>query len=239
MRAWFAKRFAGADSYELWGYAVWFGMGLVIVVPEVTAAIYSAAPWPTISGMTGHLEARWAWVALIVVALIVFAAYHALRFPVTKTGPLAKQADDRELGRTDGGRFTRAPGAADPQDVPSFYFPFALVAVLAPSIAVAVLVNRRFMLAYVLYGTIALFWVAIPSVLAYWFARDVPWPTLFATIANLQRRLHLVGVIVAIGLSVLAIHLALYPWPSIINDLQQLHAHNHQVPVPVPSPHSP
>src|SRR5258707_873449 len=116
MRAWFAKRFTRAHSYEVWGYAVWFGMGLVILVP-------------------------------------------------------------------------------------------ALGAVLAPSIAVAVLVNRRFMLAYVLYGTIALFWVAIPSVLAYWFARDVPWPTLFATIANLQRRLHLVGLIVAIGLSVLAIHL--------------------------------
>jgi hypothetical protein len=55
-------------------------MALVIAIPEITAAVDHEVPWPTISGMTGHLEYRWSWVALIVVALIVFGAFHTVTY---------------------------------------------------------------------------------------------------------------------------------------------------------------
>ncbi len=101
-------RFAHVDRSEAWGYVMWGAMALVIAIPEITAAVDHKVPWPTISGMTGHLEYRWSWVALIVVALIVFAAFHAVRYPWSQSGHLATQANQRKLGRTPAGRFTRA-----------------------------------------------------------------------------------------------------------------------------------
>ena len=63
---------------ELWGYAVWAAMGVVIAVPEISAALSNSVPWPTISGTTGHLEYRWNVTSILAVGLIVFAAFHAL-----------------------------------------------------------------------------------------------------------------------------------------------------------------
>jgi len=51
-------------------------------------------------------------------------------------------------------------------------------------------------------------------VLAYWFARDVPWPTLLAAITNLERRWRPAAVVVLAGLVILLLHLALPPWPD-------------------------
>lgn len=53
----------------------------------------------------------------------------------------------------------------------------------------------------------------IPNVLAYWFAKDVPFPTLFRTLADLDRRWHPLVLIIVAGLSVLVVHLVAYPWP--------------------------
>ena len=69
-------------------------------------------------------------------------------------------------------------------------------------------------LGYVIYGLIAIFLVIIPSVLAYWFAREVPWPTLLATITSLERRWRPAAAVVLAGLVILLIHLALPPWPD-------------------------
>ena len=60
----------------------------------------------------------------------------------------------------------------------------------------------------------------IPSLAAYLFARDVPFPTLFGTVADLERRFHLAALVIAAGLAVLLIHLAFYPWPNIAHVLQ-------------------
>lgn len=51
-------RFAHVECSEVWGYVVWGAMALVIAISEITAAVDHKVPWPTISGMTGHLEYR-------------------------------------------------------------------------------------------------------------------------------------------------------------------------------------
>ena len=54
------------------------------------------------------------------------------------------------------------------------------------------------------------------SILAFWFRTDgVPFPTLFKTVKYLQRRVHPLATVLVAGLAVLAVHLALYPWPDI------------------------
>ncbi len=79
-----------------------------------------------------------------------------------------------------------------------------------------------FFLGYVLYGLIALVWIIVPSGLAFWFAKDVAFPTVFRTIDYLERRLHFVAVLLLVGFVILLIHLALYPWPNIFHQVQQV-----------------
>ena len=72
--------------------------------------------------------------------------------------------------------------------------------------------------------------MVIPASYAYFGGKDVPFPTLFATIQALERRARVVAIVFAAGITVLLIHLALYPWPAVIPDLQDLHtsyAHHH------------
>jgi hypothetical protein len=204
---------------EAWGYVVWGAMALVVGVPEVWAAVARAAPWPTISGTIGYLEYHHTWVAVVVIAVVVFAAYHAVRV--------------RE-DRTDGGRMTGASALSRPDIRAAVFFPLALAGVVVGSVgAHALRPHDKHLYGEVLYGLIALLWIVVPSVLAYVFAKDVPFPTLFATLASLEARVRWVAVLVVAGLVVLLVHLAFYPWPAIIPDLQDLHR-NH-----APSPYAP
>src|SRR5258707_1207955 len=82
---------------------------------------------------------------------------------------------------------------------------------------------------YVLYGLLGLFCVVIPSVLAVSFGRDIPFPTFYRTVANLEESLAtskrmrslgptlawLVSYLILTGLVILLLHLTLYPFPSI------------------------
>jgi hypothetical protein len=63
--------------------------------------------------------------------------------------------------------------------------------------------------------------IVIPSVLAIFLAKEVPFPTLFRTIYYLGRRSHLATAVIVTGLVILLIHLAFYPWPSIFHQLQR------------------
>jgi len=224
-----AERCGRLGRREAWGYGMWLTAGLVIAVPELTAALDDSVPWPTISGMTGHLEARWSWVALLVVGGIVFAGYRAV---TARIAPAEARA-----GRTPGGRPTaRVADRAAREELLGFLVPVALAVVaLAGLLAAEVWPGNRYLVGYVLYGSIALLWIVLPSALAYSLAWDVPFPSLFGTIADLERRLrrfHFVPGLIVAGLGILLIHLALFPWPDIIRDLQQLHGHP-------PSPRSP
>lgn len=225
-------RFAHIDRREVWGYIVWGAMALVIAIPEITAAVDHKVPWPTISGMTGHLEYRWSWVALIVVALIVFAAFHTVTYRWSLPGDLAIPATQRKLRRTPAGRLTMAldkssDGEKDELSTRWLLIAFAVV-VVGGLLAARLNPHGKFFLGYVLYGLIAVVWIVIPNVLALWFAKDVAFPTLFRTVASLERRLHFVAVILLAGYVILLIHLALYPWPNIFHQLR-----------PAPSVHSP
>jgi hypothetical protein len=219
---------APPDAREWLGYAVW-GIGtLVVLIPEITAAAYQRVPWPTISATVGHLEYRWSWVALLVVAVVVSVTYQAVRYPVSSTGPLRELANDRRVGRSSGGRLTVFTSQTPEEEfgeqveISTAWLVFAALVVAGGStLTVIVSPGNKFILAYVLYGLIGLFFVILPSVLAFPFRRGVAFPSFFRTLYYLEQRLHFVAVLVAIGLAILLIHLALYPWPSIFHQLQR------------------
>src|SRR5207247_1946484 len=94
IQRWLSKRFADVGRREAWGYAVWGTVGLVIAVPEITAAADAGVPFPTISGTVGHLEVRWTWVAVIVVGVIAASGFQAVRYVWSRKEEPAPQADD-------------------------------------------------------------------------------------------------------------------------------------------------
>jgi hypothetical protein len=203
-----------AGKRERQGYVVWLVVGIVIAVPEIWAAI-GQPPWPTISATIGHLEALQNLVAIVVVALIVAAAVHSAGYRRRHPGEFVTSSG-RPRGRTAGGRLTTHPGQVS--DVPAYaYFPPAVGAVAAGTGLAYAANGSSWVLAYVLYGLIAVCCLVIPNVLAFWFAREVPFPTLFGTVADLERRWHPVALIIQAGLAVLLIHLAFYPWPDIFS----------------------
>ena len=88
---------------EVWGYAVWGAMGIVIAVPELWAAIGGkTVEWPTISGTVGYLEYWHVWVSIIVVGILVWAAFDAMQYMASKPVAVTAQAY-----RTPGGRVSR------------------------------------------------------------------------------------------------------------------------------------
>ena len=216
------NRFKDLKPSELWGYVVW-GLGtLVVVIPELTAAFGNHVPWPTISATVGHLETRWNWVALIVVGVIVWVGFHVTRFPVSDESRVVEQIGGQNLGRTKQGRLTLAPerGPVRGGELSIAWLIAGMALVSLVSLATGLSQpGNRFLLAYVLYGSIALIFVAIPSILAIWFAKEVPFPTFFRTLTYLQERVHFVAALIVIGLVILLIHLALYPWPDIFDKL--------------------
>jgi len=221
-----------------WGYLIWVVAGLVIGVPEITAAISSGAlPFTTISGMVGHLEHRWAWVELIVVAGIVLPVFAAVRVPPKKTEP----DDAAQPARTPGGRLTLRPEAAegtperfDEDDAPIWFAVAAVGSAALVAIGTWAAVHwwddaRHYHPAYVLYFSLAFLWLLVPSVLALVFAKDFPFPTLVRSIKNLEDWLQartwpyklgplsawFVSYVVVAGLVILLLHLTLYPYPDI------------------------
>ena len=214
----FAARFSGMSTTEKWGYGFWLFLGLVFGIPESWAGLANP-PWPSLSDTIGHLDALWPPTAVIVVAVIVIVAFYSVRVPVSQPGSLAHaeggpgRGAGAGVGRTYNGRLSKTPADISPVAAIS-YLPPALAAIALGSIIAAVTSGDFWVLGYVIYGLIAIFLVIIPNVLAYWFAREVPWPTLLATITNLERRWRPAAAVVLAGLVILMLHLALPPWPD-------------------------
>ena len=142
-------------------------------VPESWAGITSP-PWPALSDTIGHLEQLWHPVRVIVVTLIVFAAFHAVTYPPGRAGEPAVPESKPARGRTPCGRFARAgTGAASAVPV-MVYFPAAIGVVAGGSILAAAAGGGMFVLGYVIYGLTAIFLVLIPNALA---ARRAAIPT--------------------------------------------------------------
>jgi hypothetical protein len=234
LRRWWATlkgRFVGVTRSEKWGYVVWGAMGVVIAVPELSAVGKGCDfPWPTISTTVGHLQELWPAVAIVPVALIVIGAYFT--FTLMPSSPPLIADDDHLVVRTPEGRRTKvaftsydqllspSAGAEWSAQQPSRkalpvlpYLGVATLAVLAGWV-VALGIDDRFATGYIGYSIIAIFWVILPSALAYWFKRDIQFTTLTYTVGMLGRRLPIVAALTAALLVILLLHLALYPWPS-------------------------
>lgn len=226
VRRFFLARFWDVSRSEASGYAVWSAMGVVIAVPELLAAAGgNNFLWPTISTTVGHLQHRWPVLTLIPVALIVMAGYSVLRI---RLGDTAVQADLQAIGRSPQGRLIKQDVQFDqlgrggippaPPERGEFrrvlrYFAFATAVVVAGGL-VAAPSDSPFVVGYVLYSLIALFWVVIPNLAAYFFRKDFPFTTLVFTVRALGRRLQFAAAFVAALLVILLLHLAFYPWPS-------------------------
>jgi len=225
VRRFFKARFGDVRRSEAWGYAVWSAMGVVIAVPELLAAAGgNNFLWPTISTTVGHLQDRWPVLTLVPVALIVMAGVSVLRI---RLGDTAVQADFTAIGRSPQGRLVKqevqfdqlATGGLPPAppkrgEWPILpYFVFATAVVIAGGVAAAPS-DSRFLVGYVLYSLIALFWVVIPNLTAYFGGKDFPFTTLVFTVQALSRRLQFAALLVAALLVILLLHLAFYPWPA-------------------------
>jgi hypothetical protein len=205
------SRFADVKPREWWGYAVWGFVGAVIAVSELWAA--AGNPWwLTISATVGHLERLWSPVKIVVVALIAVGAVQVLMNPPfrAKYEPLR----GRRLWRTESGRLTKVrTNNEETLPLAAGYFPAAVIAAAAAGAGAAILSGDKFVVGYVLYGVMAIAFLIIPNVLAFFWAREVPFPTLLRALEDLDSRLHSAVLVIVAGLVVLAIHLVAYPWP--------------------------
>jgi hypothetical protein len=237
-----------------WGYLVWVVAGLVVAVPEITAAVdQGALPFTTISEMVGHLERIWNPTELIVIAVIVFMVFSTVRVPpqsqsgrgAARGGASTDTANEPK--RTPGGRLTLqdpppvSPTQFDEQDAPRIFAAAAVLSFALVAGATWAAIEwwddpRHFHPAYVLYGLVGLLWLVVPTVVGFLWAKDVPFPTLFRSIANLEDWLRarswslgslslgpalawLISYMVLWGLVVLLLHLTFYPYPDITHIL--------------------
>jgi hypothetical protein len=211
------------NTRELAGYVVWGLTGAVIAIPELLAAADSRhVPWPTISGTIGYLEYWHTWIAVVVIGVLVWAVFHSVKYSAGVSGGK----------RTPGGRLTSGTASTTPMRMALsiLYYLLAIGCTIAgPLIVRSVRPHDKFLLGEVLYASIAFFGLVVPGIIALVFRQDVPFPTLFWTIQKLEDRLRALAIVIAAGITVLLIHLALYPWPSVIPDLQDLHTKNQQL----------
>jgi hypothetical protein len=210
-------------SRQIWGYIVWALTGLAVAVPEIWAAKWpDSAPFPTISGTVGYIEYWHDWVALLVIGVLIWAAVHAVKFSNQEKYIASPH-------HTPAGRFTFVDVNANPKEPFDGYAAVAYYAVaLVCTIGVPLLVDQwrpkdEYLLGEVMYGTLGVFAFVLPGSAALFTGKDIPFTTLFVTIQNIERKASPVAVLFGAGIAILLLHLALYPWPSVIPDLQDLH----------------
>jgi hypothetical protein len=95
------------------------------------------------------------------------------------------------------------------------YIVLTAVATAVAGFAASAMGGDKNQVGYAIYGTLLVFGVVVPSVLAYVWHRVLSVPTLFATLAMLDARRRWVATLAVSLLVVLAFHLALYPWPNL------------------------
>jgi hypothetical protein len=223
---------------------------VLFVVPELTAAFGASwHDLPTFSTTVGHLELVWRATALFVVLVMVFTAVNAIQRhrddeatqrsqerresgaanrTAQETGRrwwTGYESDSRNSGRIISLRVSErssetAGGTDLDEELPWFvYLPLGGLVIGIGWVAGAIWADH-WTLAYVVWSLIAVVVIVAPSAMAFVWGRYVPFPTLFRTVANLERRFHLVGLVVVSFIVGLLFHLAFYPWPSIAHVLQ-------------------
>jgi hypothetical protein len=230
-----------------WGYAIWLVAGAVITIPEISAAIdhrHEWLPFTTISEMVGHLERHHTVVELAVVAAIVFVVFSIAKMPPHKeSGKDGPVNESDKAQRTPGGRLTLVPDKVtgpddfDRENASSLFAVAAVVSLTAIAVGTWVAAHwwqddKHYHPAYVLYGSLFLLWLVVPSLYAFLSGNDAPFPTLFRSVWNLDEWLRsrswkmgkrelgpilgwLVVYVIVAGLAILLLHLAFYPYPDI------------------------
>lgn len=201
---WFAGKFHDATPEELHGYAFWGMVALGVLVTELLGTGWFASfdSWPTISTTVGHLQDLNSLWGLPVVGLIAIAAFYAMAY---ETRPTSEGASELYLVRWRGFQLR-------------YGWPVVFGVTALITFAVYLAGANRFQLGYALYGSLALFGIAIPLLLVRFKSKHVVFPTLFYTFKLLRDRFRWVAALVAAGLAILVIHLALYPWPNLARE---------------------
>jgi len=193
------------------GYRFWGPVVAAILVAEVLGAaadwLHRRAifdvKWPTISSTVGHLETLSSILAALVVGAIAAVAFEVVTYPARR----------RAAGRAVYHRVRR-------EQRTRFYdwWVVVLIVVVGTVLAVWAFHWNKYEVGYTIYGLFLVFGIVVPAALAYFAGRLVSFPGLIFTVRKLERRLHWVAVVIIAGLSILLVHLALYPWPDLVRD---------------------
>jgi hypothetical protein len=229
-------------SKRRWGYFVWVGAALMLAVPEFTAAIsHGALGFVTASETIGHLERYHNWIELGVIGALVLIVYSLFKVSFQAAGEPSPV--EGKATRTTGGRLTfhptRTSNAKTPKDFGDenahlIFAVCAVVSALLVAFAGWASVNwwddpRRFHASFVIYVSVAVLWFVGPSLVAFFWGADVPYPTMVRTVKNLSDWFEkqtwpwslgpklgwLVTFVILWGLVILFVHLTLYPYPDI------------------------
>jgi lysylphosphatidylglycerol synthetase-like protein (DUF2156 family) len=177
------------------GYWLWIPTAIFIAAVEILGAFgASFIPWTTISTTVGHLETRWHWFALIVVVLITLVVFLGVAY----TAPARRQAR----------RLAPAPYSW----AAIAYDGCVLVVAVGAGLIAYANGSPKLVRGYWIYGLFILLGIVVPSIYAVVTRRET---TFFGTIGSLDRRLPWFRFVLAAGMAVLTLHLALYPWPDV------------------------
>jgi hypothetical protein len=200
---WIQAKFHDASPEELHGYAYWGPVAVAIAATEILGALSESfrnwIPWPTISGTVGHLEDLNSLWGVAVVAVIATTAFYALsqeEHATAATKPVLRL-----------GRFRLHYG-----------WPLVLILVALVALVVRTRTEDKFHLAYAIYGSFAVFGIVLPMIFIWRKSEWVVFPGLFFTLRRLRERFRWIALAVIAGLSILLIHLALYPWPDLARE---------------------
>jgi hypothetical protein len=208
-----AARARGTPRRELWGYGVWFFVAIVFAIPEVWAG-FGSPPWPTLSITIAHLEGLWPGTRVVIVAIIVFLIFQAVRYPFRHTGEFDSPPGRPPRGRTVNGRLTKHPD--DVAELAAVLYLLGAIAIMiGGALNAAHATSDQYVVGYVIWGLFWVFLVGVPNALAFFFARDIAFPTLFRTIIDLENRWRPAAVLTVFALVILALHLVFFPWPNI------------------------
>ena len=198
---WLADKFADAKPPELHGYAFWGPVALAIAAFEVLGAtsgwFRNLIPWPTISRTVGHIQdvdSRW---GLVVVGIIAATSFYAIFY----------------VGE--------APSTGATRFFSKFRYGWPLVYAATAVIFVFVWMfvsDEKIHLGYAIYGSFAVFGIVVPMLLVWRKSDHVVFPNVFYTFRKLRERFRWIAMAVAMGLTVLIFHLALYPWPDLARE---------------------
>jgi hypothetical protein len=153
---------------ELQGYLVWGTIALVIVVPEVWTVITPRTPYVPLTDTLSHLSGPWKFI----IAFLLLS-FHDPDSPPAGPGDKSNVPHSRVGGL--------------------YYFPVVLGITLATCLSVVETTDDKWIVAYTIYGTLALVTVVLPTLLAFGFGRDVSYPTFTRTVADLDQRNSLAG----------------------------------------------